>query len=205
MTQNKAPPAQASMFDAFAAAYFERQTAHLPGTVAEAIPFYKQLLERHHAAFIAGDIDLASAIATEAENLAIRLNGGRFGFLADEDSSGRVLERDTAAADGQVPLWGQCGTFIVTPPGVRVRVDMAGLFGIDFPSFSAHVVDPGKPFISETGYRSFLGVSNAWQPGMTTGAFARAVLEQHIARDMRGKLVPIGREYRARLDEDRQP
>jgi hypothetical protein len=73
MTRNKARPAQTSLFDAFAAADFEKETAHLPETVADAIPYYRQLLDRHHNAMFAGNTDMATSIAAEAENLAIRL------------------------------------------------------------------------------------------------------------------------------------
>ena len=34
-----------------------RETAHLPGTMEEALPFFRGLLERHHAAMLAGDAD----------------------------------------------------------------------------------------------------------------------------------------------------
>ncbi|MFN7982515.1 MAG: hypothetical protein U0Q11_11705 [Vicinamibacterales bacterium] len=64
----------------------------------------------------AGDTALATAIATEVETLAVHFNGGRFGFLADEDSPGRVLERETAAPYGQATLRGQCGSFTLDLP-----------------------------------------------------------------------------------------
>ena len=37
----------------------EQETAHLPGTMDAAIPFYRNLIERHHAAMLAGDVPAA--------------------------------------------------------------------------------------------------------------------------------------------------
>lgn len=105
---------------------------------------------------LGGDGEQAAQIREEAEDLAIRLNSGRFGYKADDDSPASVLERQTAAPIGTVPLWGQVGSFIVDLPHVRVRGEFDGIFGLCLPAFSAHVVERDKPFISETGYRSFL-------------------------------------------------
>jgi hypothetical protein len=102
-------------------------------------------------------------------------------------------------------LWGQQGDFILELPGVRVRIEMAGLFGIGFPSFAAHIVDPGKPSISETGYRSFLGVGGTWTPGMTPDTFVKAVLEQHIAGELKGRLVAIDPRCYERLEDNPEP
>jgi hypothetical protein len=46
---------------------------------------------------------------------------------------------------------------------MSVRIVMDGMVGVCasmdvWPGFSANVVEPEKPFISETGYRSFLGL-----------------------------------------------
>jgi hypothetical protein len=92
-------------------------------------------------------------------------------------------------------VWGQRGLFIVSLPQVQVRVEMAGLFDIGFPSFAAHIVDHDEPFISPTGYRSFLGVGDIWRPGMTTEDLARAVVERHIAGALKGRLVALAPPY----------
>jgi hypothetical protein len=41
------------------AAAFEREFGHLPTSVEEAVPYLRSLIERHHAAMMAGNIDLA--------------------------------------------------------------------------------------------------------------------------------------------------
>jgi hypothetical protein len=81
--------------------------------------------------------------------------------------------------------------------------EMEGIFGIGasvttWPGFSAHAVDWNAPFLSETGYRSFLGLSGTLMAGMTPDAFAREAVSAHIARDLKGKLRTIKPEYRTR-------
>lgn len=181
----------------------EQKYAHLPSTMADAVPFLWELLDEHHAAMVAGLADETMWCREEARNLAVHLNGGRAGILADEASPGCVLARETSAAPGTVPAWGQKGSFIVTVAGMRVRIEIEGIFGLFaawsfWPSFSAHAVDPGRPFISETGYRSFLSVRFAPLPGLLPDTFAAEAIEAHIRQEMKGKLVAVEPRYRDR-------
>jgi hypothetical protein len=89
----------------------DKATGHLPGTMQDALPFYRGMIDRHHAAMLAADIEEAMSIREEAHDLAVKLNGGNGGILAGPDAPGSVLERETAAAPGTVPLWGQAGAF----------------------------------------------------------------------------------------------
>ena len=75
--QNKPPPAQTSMFDAFAQAEQEAKTAHLPDDMAAGIECYRGLIERHHAAILRCDIEEARKISDEAHDLAYKLFGTR--------------------------------------------------------------------------------------------------------------------------------
>jgi len=179
----------------------ERETAHLPSTMEEAVPFYRLLIRQHHAAMLAADIETAMRLRKEAELLAVRLNGGEPGILAGEDAPGCVLARETAAEPGTVPLWGQEGEFTVTVNAMRVRIEMDGMFGIGslfmfWPGFAAHAVDLGQPFLSETGYRSFLGIHADAAPGLTPDAFAGKIIASHIRRELKGRLVAIEPRYR---------
>ncbi len=141
MTTNKSPPDQSSMFAAFEQADFERETSHLPATIEEAIPYFRELFTRYDAAILAGNGDEADRVEKEAENLAIRLNGGtHFGIKASEDSPCNILERATAAPDGQPPLWGQQGIFILDVKSCRIRIELDGLYGICLPAFSMDTV-----------------------------------------------------------------
>jgi hypothetical protein len=182
---------------------FERETGHLPDSYDEAIPFYRGLIERNHAAMLAADIDETLRLHDEAHNLALRLNGGDPGILAHEDAPGYVLERETAAPSGTVPLWGQTGDFMITVDGMQVRIELDGMFGIGahhsfWPGFSVHAVDYDRLFLSQTGYRSFLGIYADPVPGLTPAAFVRKVIATYIERDLNGKLVTIDEKYRDR-------
>lgn len=174
----------------------EDETRHLPATMADALPFLWELLDEHHAAMLAGQVDEVMFCREEAHRLAVKLNGGKSGILAHDDSPGYVLARETAAAPDAVPLWGQKASFIVTAAGARVRIEMDGMFGLFattgfWLSFSAHAVDFDRPFISETGYRSFLGIHAEPVAGMTPDVFAEKVIAAHVAREMKGRLVAI--------------
>lgn len=163
------------------AAAFERTHGHLPGTMDEALPFYRDLTQKHHAAMLAADFDTVMALREEASKLALKLNGGEPGILASPDAPGCRLASLTAAPDGTFPLWGQAGRFTIEVNAMRVRIDMDGMFGIGarfmpWMNFSANAVDWDKPFLSETGYRSFMGLHAALVPGLTPDAFAREVI-----------------------------
>lgn len=182
---------------------FERSTGHLPGTFPEALAHYRALLAKHHAAMLAADVDETMRLRKEADNLARRLNHGDPGILAGPDASGCALARETAAAPGSVPLWGQKGSFIVTVSGARVRIEMEGIFGLCgrfayWLGFSAHAIDVDRPFISPTGYRSFLGIHAEPAASMTSDAFAADVLAAYVAKELKGRLVAIAPGYRER-------
>ena len=176
---------------------FEQATAHLPATMREGIAYYRGLLRRHHAAVLAGDEAGAKRLQEEARLLALKLNGGERGYLADESAPGCILQRRTAERPGKVPLWGQVGSFLVEACGMQVQIEARGLFGVcGYASFNAHAVDFDRPFLSETGYRSFLGYGPCGVPGLTVDAYARRVIEGHVQAELRGRLLPIAPHYR---------
>ena len=179
--------------------------AHLPATFDEALPFYRGLIERHHAAMLAADWRAVLWLRNEAHLLAEKLNGFDPGICADDDAPGCRLENETRAQDGTIPLWGQAGSFEIRCRSMRVRIEMDGLFGVGahfmtWPGFRAHAVEWDKPFISETGYRSFIGLNGELCAGQTTDAFATDVIAVHVARACRGRLVSIERKYRERAE-----
>jgi hypothetical protein len=178
------------------AAALEREFGYLPATMEEALPFYRRIIDRHHVATLAGDLDDVMRLRKEAHDLARKLNNGEPGILAGPDAPGCKLETLTAAESGAIPLWGQTGSFIVEVKSVRVRIEMDGMFGIGachmpWMNFSAHAVDWGRPFISETGYRSFMGLNAALTSNLTTETFVVSVLEAHIARSLKGRMVAL--------------
>lgn len=180
---------------------FEQETSHLPSAWAEAIAYHRRQIERHHEAMLLSDFDAAMAIRNDAHLLARKLNGGEPGVLAGEDAPGCLLARKAAAKDGCVPLWGQDGVFAVQAAGMALDVKMNGIFGIGatampYLGFSVRAVDCNKPFLSETGYRCFLGVSVEPETGTTTADFVRRIVELHVANELKGKLLNVAVEYR---------
>lgn len=183
---------------------FDRETAHLPSTMEEGLAFFRGLLDQHHAAMLGADVPRVMALREEARRLARRLNGGDHGILAGESSAGRMLERESAAPVRNVPIWGQRGSFIIGVGKMKVRIEIEGVFGIGssfsfWPGFSAHAVEWDKPFLSNTGYRSFLGVHAEAAPDMTPDSFARRVIDAHIEHLPKGRPVRIKNRYAERM------
>lgn len=183
------------------AAALNRAIGHLPDALDEALPYYRDLIARHHAAMLAGDGKAAIALREEAGHLALRLNHGEPGILAGPDAPGCKLADLTAAEPGTIPAWGQQGEFILDIAGMRVLIKLSGLFGIGarfmpYLSFSVHALDWDQPFLSETGYRSFTGINAALVPGFTPDGFAREVITSHVTTILKGRLVPVAKQYR---------
>lgn len=179
---------------------FARETAHLPGTMEAAIPYYRDLIAQNHAAMLAADTEGTRRIHEDAHLLAEKLNGGEPDILAHDDAPGYVLARATEAEPGAAFLWGQTGTFEIDAAGMAIRIEMEGLFGIGagwgfWPGFAAHAVDTVRPFLSETGYRSFLGVHADPAPGHTPDSFAAMVIEAYVKKELLGKLVAVEPTY----------
>jgi hypothetical protein len=174
---------------------------HFPSDWTKAVVYHHGQIERHHKAMLENDFEVAMAIRNDAFLLAKKLNGGAPGILAGGDASGCVLARKTAAKWGSVPLWGQDGVFEVQSAGMQINVEMNGMFGIGatampYLGFSVRAIDCCKPFLSETGYRSFLGVSVTPENGMMTAEFVCRVVELHVADELKGKLLNIAEQYR---------
>jgi hypothetical protein len=181
---------------------FERETGHLPSTMADAVPYYRLLLKQHHAAMLAADIEGAMALRDEAHKLALRLNGGEPGILAHDDAPGHALQRATNAATGELPHWGQTGEFPVSLGGILMNVELEGMFGIGagfsyWPGFAVRAIAHDRPFISSTGYRSFLGVHAEPVPGLMPDEFVAKVVGSYLERELRGRPVAIEERYQS--------
>ena len=82
-------------------AAFETKHGHLPATMEEALPFYGELIARHHMAMLDGDLSGAMLLREEAHNLALRLNNGEPSILAGPDAPGSMLERLSTRRKGR--------------------------------------------------------------------------------------------------------
>ncbi len=148
----------------------ERKAAYrstIPAGVADAdlLAAARWNLEGYHRAVTAGDVhamrldsDKVEAIADHLFGLSFDLppagrppeGNGRFSCLSDARF---WLLRQLAAPEGEVPMFGQPGRFLIELFGCRVDFRYDGLFGIC--GGGAYIVDLDKPFFSETGFRSF--------------------------------------------------
>lgn len=177
---------------------FERETAHLPDNMTDAIPYFRHLIDTNHAAVLEADTDGSRHCHKEARLLAGKLNGRKMGTLAGDDAPCCILARKTKAKDGDYPLWGQCGRFIIKAANMMVRIDMEGLFGIGsgfgfWPGFSARTVDSSRSFLSDTGYQSFLGVHADIEPGLTPDSFATMIVERYVEHELHSQLRTISK------------
>jgi hypothetical protein len=91
------------------------------------------------------------------------------------------------------------GDFIVEVRGMKARIEMEGVFGLaasPIPGFCAKAVEFDKPFLSETGFRSFLGERAQPVKGMLPNEFASAVISAYLARP-KARLFNIEERYRS--------
>ncbi|MEM6944393.1 MAG: hypothetical protein AAF565_11650 [Pseudomonadota bacterium] len=187
---------------------FAGKTAHLPGTMAEATPYFRVLIDQNHAAVMAANEAETRRLHEEVRLLAEKLDKGSRGILAHDDAPGNVLARETKASVGSAPLWGQTGAFVIEAAGMAVRIEMEGMFGIGsgwgfWPGFAAHAVDPEKPFLSETGYRSFLGLHADPMPGHTPQSFTHLIIERYVADALGGRPLEISDRWKISRGTDR--
>lgn len=156
----------------------------------------KELAATIDAAVLSGDVATEEAARQTYQAIIWKMNGGTmFASLDGPDAPGNVIAAHCAAPIGTVPGWWQDGEFLVTAAGVRARVVFGHGFTGGTRHFAFHAVDPNKPFISETGYRSHF---QAPVTGATVEAVATGVLESLVAD--RGGRVTIDRASRDRIE-----
>lgn len=163
----------------------EHEHGAMPSEFTDGVAYYRDLIAEHHDAMMRSDVAVVMKLRKRASALAQRLNGDQLGYLV-EGAAGSLLIEETKAADGVIPLWGQHGNFIIEVHSMRVRIALDGMLGICsssmyWPGFSTHIVDKDKPFLSETGYRSFLGLNMAAAPDLTPELFISSVVASYIA------------------------
>jgi hypothetical protein len=175
---------------------FERINPHLPGTMEEAVEYFRRLLKDHDAAMMDADSSRAFELRSEAKRLAWKLNGQNPIYCPSDDDPEPTLARLTQALPGQTPLWGQQAEYTISAAGMRVRIEQDGIFDLGvsisyWPGFSAYVVDEQKPFLSETGFRNFQGFGYEPMRNVTPPEFARIAIEDYVEAKLYGKLVAI--------------
>lgn len=144
-----------------------RQTIPSTAPDDELVLVASSWLQAYNKAVVANDIDGQVLAADRLEALVEHVFGvdpaidwrsvggppkgnGRFSCLMD---ARRWVMDKMAAPEGDPPMFGQPGRFLIELFGCRVDFHYEGIFGLG--GGNAHIVDLDKPFFSETGYRSF--------------------------------------------------
>ncbi|MBN8972940.1 MAG: hypothetical protein J0H51_13095 [Rhizobiales bacterium] len=150
----------------------------LPEDVDALVALYRASLTRLHACVLAIDGEGEDAELELLRLLQVRANGNtNFGMALDESPAER-LRAETAAPIGQEPTWCQRGVFVVDIDGTPYIVTHD-----EDSDFTVHAVDPTKPCISETGYRSFGGAGS-----FASGCGVAAAAEKMIRRFVDGEI-----------------
>ncbi|MBZ9683239.1 hypothetical protein LB531_21515 [Mesorhizobium sp. CO1-1-2] len=100
------------------------------------------------------------------------------------------LGRQLAAPDGEIPMHGQPGRFMLMIHGCRTDVEYPGLLA--GPGLHGKVIDLDKPFFSETGFRSFTtgGLSHErWfvEEPLDVAEMLTILMEESLLSDGNGK------------------
>ncbi|CAE6823659.1 Protein KlcB [Paraburkholderia aspalathi] len=173
----------------------------LPTDSAELLAFALATVSELHAAVLAGDGAEAERAGDRYEAAVWKLNGGTFfGSMGDEYAAGSVIERHCRAAPGTVPMWGQCGEFLIVVDGIRAVVEVDFGFGMLHAEFEFYAVDLDRPFISETGYRAHYDTA---QGGMTVDQAATEIFRTYLPEQKRPLMIDAG--DRDRLAGDALP
>ena len=183
--------------DMFVALEHQQRTAHFPAASdgPACVSFYTSIIDRFDAAMMKADKAAALEAKTECstflDHVYAPFKESR-GFCHNDVS--RQLAKSYRASDGEVPKWGQEGTFTIPVGSVPVRIEVEhlcglGMFGENLmPHFSIHIVEKHRLFLSHTGYRSFFPAMSSTEPGMTVAAAIGRILREYIQREMKGKL-----------------
>jgi hypothetical protein len=145
-----------------------KDLGHLPSTVAELVPLYRDCIIRFDAAVRARDFETAGSVYGEAQDIIERAESfERFtsrGFRYCFHDVAQIFDWLTRARPGSVPLFGQKGNFETFVSITKVNFQTEGLGGsLGMSAYNARVwgfeigaVEWDRGFYSATGYRSFL-------------------------------------------------
>ncbi|RWI97844.1 MULTISPECIES: hypothetical protein [unclassified Mesorhizobium] len=108
------------------------------------------------------------------------------------NSASSWLGKQLAAPDGEIPMHGQPGRFMLTIHSCRTDVRYPGVFG--GVGLDGRVIDLDQPFFSETGYRSFTGGGlsrERWfvEEAMTVDEMLTISMEHNLLIDHHGKVA----------------
>ena len=127
----------------------------LPDDEDELIWTAGQAMVSYDQGVMASDLVAMVHAARLFKAVILKMNKGTlFACDAGDDSPSERLRRALSALDSAVPRWGQCGAFFIEHAGIKAVVQSRST--PNSLAFSFHAVSGAVPFISETGYRSFI-------------------------------------------------
>lgn len=137
---------------------------------------------RAYDAAIRNEDELAAEDARQHYEATVwKLNGETwFGCQGGPESGGPRLAIHCAAQLGDDLLWAQKGAMIITVDGMRAVWDQPGGFHLGFGG-SWNAIDLNKPFVSDTGFWSYLSAPVIW------GATLREACEIWLRSEMSSK------------------
>ncbi|CAH2946138.1 MAG: FIG00466505: hypothetical protein [uncultured Paraburkholderia sp.] len=176
-----------------------RIAAHMPDDRAGILGEAQKAIDALNDAVLARDVEAAEAAELRYEAAVWKLNGNTFfGSMAGPESGGVIAQQACSAAPGTVPKWGQSGGFVATVDGIRALVSVGDGFGVRRAHFEFRAVDLDRPFISETGYRSYFAAPFG---GVTVRDAVEATLAALIAEGTH----MVGDQYRVHSADRARP
>lgn len=140
----------------------------------------KRAIEAFNAAMEKGDEAEARIQATAYRAIVIAENGGESFGMGAPKKDGRPSAEDRigdacAAPDGEVPMWGQRGRFVLDINGMLTVITSKGRLSEHIPGADVDVeaLDPNAAFFSNTGYRSIMSLKGP-------GALSKVVTKQIV-------------------------
>lgn len=166
--------------------------ASLPKDRTELMAAALDVLRAYDAAVMASD-KAGAEVQREKYRAAVwKLNGETFFACEDgEKAPGNVLAELARVEGGRMPLWGQKGEMLLEVDGVRARVAIDAGMSWRGLHLEFHAVDLFRPFLSETGYRSYFATPML---GHTTEQAALFHMAELVA-DTRRMVEPKYREH----------
>lgn len=127
----------------------------LPEGESELLEQARQAVLMLNTAVLSADSAGADTAAQLYDAVRYKLNGNTFRACSvGNPSVTQRIEAYCAAEPGTVPMWGQCGEFLLDMGTYRLWVTCNMTFGMQMPHMEFHAVDLNRPFLSESGYRS---------------------------------------------------
>lgn len=181
------------------AARLEAITATIGATLEDVLPHAATAVARYDEAQKAGNEELAATAKELLFACVWKLNGkNRSGCEADDNSAGPLIRAALAGPEGEPPMWGLEGRFVLSVDGMTagVRVKAGITSGCDF-----YIADIDAPFFSPTGYRSEFFSHHVLKThdGAPLVVEVARIMRRHVAaHSTKRKPEPLDRESAAR-------